>query len=466
MEINVTKLLQRVKNTCKVQEEERAQIISQNSAALHGINDISMVEAKSTLNMIPKDPSATGSGLKLKDYLANRGTNIPVYHNQYSDQRTLSTTKLSTDQPGIKTSDHQNGAHENMPSTAVPQFTDPNQAYQYYQNMYSEYYPGQHNTYNTQYVYGETSNNTSNNLNSSLPKTGTTFSDSVYGQAGKIKASTESTNSSDSSYGAYIPQKGYSTNPVNDQYSNYTYNAGYPYGYQVLPENASYPVMQQQINSPSPHHQQQNLTPMQLQSTQQVIVDEAGRSMEVNQSVPYVTSIHQSYNTDGKANSGTVSQVQTNNQNVPINSYQVGISQTNLQQTNTLTQNYLNPLASNVEMPASVIMSQSNQSIQQHSSQVDLQQPISLQQINQISAPQQIISQQNTQMMINQQTIGQQAINQQQVNQQPINQQINQQPINQHQVSQQPINQQQINQQPVNTHQINQQVINQQQVSF
>ncbi|XP_051169498.1 tyrosine-protein phosphatase non-receptor type 23 isoform X2 [Leptopilina boulardi] len=463
MEINVTKLLQRVKNTCKVQEEERAQIISQNSAGLHGINDISIVEAKSTLNMIPKDPSATGSGLKLKDYLANRGTNIPVYHNQYSDQRTLSTTKLSTDQPGIKTSDHQNGAHENMPSTAVPQFTDPNQAYQYYQNMYSEYYPGQHNTYNTQYVYGETSNNTSNNLNSSLPKTGTTFSDSVYGQAGKIKASTESTNSSDSSYGAYIPQKGYSTNPVNDQYSNYTYNAGYPYGYQVLPENASYPVMQQQINSPSPHHQQQNLTPMQLQSTQQVIVDEAGRSIEVNQSVPYVTSIHQSYNTDGKANSGTVSQVQTNNQNVPINSYQVGISQTNLQQTNTLTQNYLNPLASNVEMPASVIMSQSNQSIQQHSSQVDLQQPISLQQINQISAPQQIISQQNTQMMINQQTIGQQAINQQQVNQQPINQQINQQPINQHQVSQQPINQQQINQQPVNTHQINQQVINQQQ---
>lgn len=451
MEINVTKLLQRVKNTCKVQEEERAQILAQNTAGLRGISDISMPETKSPLHMLPKDPNTTGSGLKLKDYLANRVTNIPTYHNQYSDQRSMSTTKINTDHQGIKSTDH-NGAHENIPPTTNTQFPDPKQ-YQYYQGMYSEYYPGQHNSYNTQYIYGDTSSN----LNSSLPKTGTTFSDSVYGQAGKIKASTESTNSSDPY--AYPVQKGYSTNPTNDQYS-YPYNSAYPYGYQVIPENANYPGVQQQVNSSSPHHhhhhQQQNLS-----IQQNTVVDEAGRSVDINKSVPYVTSIHQTYNTDGKTNSGTVTQVQMNNQNLPINSYQV--PQGNLQQPNSITQGYVNPLVSNVDLQATVNMSPSNQSIHPHSSQVDLQQQMSQQQINQISAQQQIASHQNSQIMINQHAINQQQQQQQQVNQQPINHPINaigQQAVNQ-QISQQPINQ--INQQPIPQQQ---QPINQQQTQL
>ena len=391
MEINVTKLLQRVKNTCKVQEEERAQILAQNSTGTHIMNDLSLSETKNQSHyMLPKEQNATGSGLKLKDYLANRATNIPIYQNQYSDHR---TTKTNSDHSVVKSSktDH-NGTSENMPSTNVPQFTDPTQAYQYYQSRYPDYYPGQQSSYNTQFMYGEAVSVMSN-LNASFPKTGTTFSDSVYGQAGKIKAATELSSTSDTYSGYNVAQLGqiqYPTDPnATDQYQTYSYNANtaYSYPYQVMQENPNYQGTHQ-INSSSPQHQ--NFAPGQLQSGQQNKVEpDVGRKTE---SVPYA-AVNQTYNTlsDGKTNvyvpssiqntaeyyqpQVSDSQKQSDTQNSVINAYQVGVSpQPILQQPNLVSQSYLNPIVTgNVEMPA-MQMSPVNQSVHQHPTQMDLQQ--------------------------------------------------------------------------------------------
>ncbi|XP_033207497.1 tyrosine-protein phosphatase non-receptor type 23 isoform X2 [Belonocnema kinseyi] len=421
MEINVTKLLQRVKNTCKVQEEERAQILAQNSPGTHAVNDLSLSESKNqSQHMLPKEQSATGSGLKLKDYLANRVTNIPLYHNQYSDHR---TTKTNADQSVVKASktDH-NGTSENMPSANVSQFTDPTQAYQYYQSRYPDYYPGQQSSYNTQYMYGETVSVMSG-LNASFPKTGTTFSDSVYRQAGKMKAATELSSTSDTYSGYTAAQQSqvqYPTDPnTRDQYQAYSYNANAAYsypGYQMMQENPNYQATQR-VNSASPQHQ--NFAPVQMQPGQQANVDpEVGRKAELNQSVPHAASMNQTYNTlsDGKTNVYAPSSIQNTAEyyqpqkdspqqagnQISGNAYQAGVSQPILQQPNHLaTQNYLNPMiAGNVEMPA-MQMSHGNQSVHQHPSQVDLQQ---------INSQQRIIPQQVTQ----QQMTPQQPINSQQ----------------------------------------------------
>ncbi|XP_066587740.1 tyrosine-protein phosphatase non-receptor type 23-like [Prorops nasuta] len=76
LEINVSKLLQRIKSTCKVQEEEREQILAQDSK-----NAYDKIDTATTLNYEPRN--LTGSGLKLKDYLHNRTEHLSNYSNQY-----------------------------------------------------------------------------------------------------------------------------------------------------------------------------------------------------------------------------------------------------------------------------------------------------------------------------------------------------------------------------------------------
>ncbi|XP_076756719.1 tyrosine-protein phosphatase non-receptor type protein myopic isoform X1 [Xylocopa sonorina] len=82
LEINVSKLLQRVKSTCKVQEEEREHILAQDS------NKISQ-EKVDAVTPVTHDQNRirTGSGLKLKDYLNSRTENIQnQYYNVYKGQ--------------------------------------------------------------------------------------------------------------------------------------------------------------------------------------------------------------------------------------------------------------------------------------------------------------------------------------------------------------------------------------------
>ncbi|XP_003700623.2 tyrosine-protein phosphatase non-receptor type protein myopic isoform X1 [Megachile rotundata] len=83
LEINVSKLLQRVKSTCKVQEEEREHILAQD-------NNKNSQEKTDTVIPVTYDQSRnrSGSGLKLKDYLNNK-TEIASnqYYNIYKGQK-------------------------------------------------------------------------------------------------------------------------------------------------------------------------------------------------------------------------------------------------------------------------------------------------------------------------------------------------------------------------------------------
>lgn len=77
LEINVSKLLQRVKSTCKVQEEEREQILAQDSKNIYDKTDVSLPSAY--------DQGRPRSGPKLKDYLNSKATekNATGYQNPY-----------------------------------------------------------------------------------------------------------------------------------------------------------------------------------------------------------------------------------------------------------------------------------------------------------------------------------------------------------------------------------------------
>ncbi|XP_020286382.1 tyrosine-protein phosphatase non-receptor type 23 isoform X2 [Pseudomyrmex gracilis] len=79
LEINVSKLLQRVKSTCKVQEEEREQILAQDS----GKNTYDKTDVSSMPSTY--DQGRPRSGPKLKDYLNSKATekNATGYQNPY-----------------------------------------------------------------------------------------------------------------------------------------------------------------------------------------------------------------------------------------------------------------------------------------------------------------------------------------------------------------------------------------------
>ena len=82
LEINISKLLQRVRSTCKVQEEEREHILAQDSK-----NYQEKVEAMAPAAHDHQARNRTGSGLKLKDYLNNRPEAVQnQYYNVYKGQ--------------------------------------------------------------------------------------------------------------------------------------------------------------------------------------------------------------------------------------------------------------------------------------------------------------------------------------------------------------------------------------------
>ncbi|XP_071626389.1 uncharacterized protein Mop isoform X1 [Temnothorax longispinosus] len=77
LEINVSKLLQRVKSTCKVQEEEREQILAQDNKNAFEKTDVAI---PSTYD---QGRPRSGNGLKLKDYLNSRVEGGTGYQNPY-----------------------------------------------------------------------------------------------------------------------------------------------------------------------------------------------------------------------------------------------------------------------------------------------------------------------------------------------------------------------------------------------
>ncbi|XP_076670814.1 tyrosine-protein phosphatase non-receptor type protein myopic isoform X1 [Andrena cerasifolii] len=142
LEINISKLLQRVRSTCKVQEEEREHILAQDSK-----NYQEKVEAMAPA-AYDQGRGRTGSGLKLKDYLNNRPETVQnQYYNVYKGQGRsvqMDATAKSYASDGVdKSAIHSVGiAGSETLSAAKPM-------QQYYPTSYTDYKTNLPYTYDT-----------------------------------------------------------------------------------------------------------------------------------------------------------------------------------------------------------------------------------------------------------------------------------------------------------------------------
>lgn len=132
LEINVSKLLQRVKSTCKVQEEEREQILAQDS------NKNSQERIDTTTAIYDQSRNRTGSGLKLKDYLNSRQENIQnQYYNVYKEQgkqvQIDAATKSYLNDTVNKNAMHSSGV------TTLDAMSSTKSMQQYYSTPYTDY---------------------------------------------------------------------------------------------------------------------------------------------------------------------------------------------------------------------------------------------------------------------------------------------------------------------------------------
>lgn len=130
LESNVGKLLQRVKSTCKVQEEEREQILAQNKMT---------IESSSASNKAMHVPT-TSATPKLKDYLASRAalkqSSVSLaYQNQNQHQHLPSGITGPIDSTLASKTAAMN-LNANDPNTYVPPTSD----VPYYPNVIFFYY--------------------------------------------------------------------------------------------------------------------------------------------------------------------------------------------------------------------------------------------------------------------------------------------------------------------------------------
>ncbi|XP_011149397.1 tyrosine-protein phosphatase non-receptor type 23 [Harpegnathos saltator] len=182
LEINVSKLLQRVKSTCKVQEEEREQILAQDSKNTYEKTDAT------TPSTYDQGRPPRSNGLKLKDYLNNRIESGTGYQNPYynlykghvtamqmdSMPKTLSTD-IADNKGGLIQSSGVITATSEAPSSSVKS------SQHYYPASYADYRAtGSPYSYNTQTYYENPIANSG--MSQSYLPTNNTIATSVYQQ--------------------------------------------------------------------------------------------------------------------------------------------------------------------------------------------------------------------------------------------------------------------------------------------
>ncbi|XP_070163864.1 tyrosine-protein phosphatase non-receptor type 23 [Polyergus mexicanus] len=190
LEINVTKLLQRVKSTCKVQEEEREQILAQDSK-----NTYEKIDA-TIPSTYDQGRIRSNNGLKLKDYLNSRMEGGTGYQNPYYNLYKGHTATLQMD--SVSKSLVTDTGNKNViqspsiiPVSEIPS-SSTRSSQHYYPTTYTDYrissspYP-----YNTQTYY----ENPIALNQSSLPTTNTNAT-GVYQQPGLSAITTDVSNSS------------------------------------------------------------------------------------------------------------------------------------------------------------------------------------------------------------------------------------------------------------------------------
>lgn len=144
LEINVSKLLQRVKSTCKVQEEEREQILAQDNKNAYEKTDAAI---SSTYD---QGHSRSGNGLKLKDYLNSRVEGSTGYQNPYYNLYKGHVASMQIDAKSLATEMGNKNVIQS-PST-IPVSEIPSSAVKSSQH----YYPATYGDYKTSapYPYG------------------------------------------------------------------------------------------------------------------------------------------------------------------------------------------------------------------------------------------------------------------------------------------------------------------------
>ncbi|XP_018043655.1 PREDICTED: tyrosine-protein phosphatase non-receptor type 23 isoform X2 [Atta colombica] len=147
LEINVSKLLQRVKSTCKVQEEEREQILAKDNK-----NTYEKVDATIPSTYDQARPRS-GNGLKLKDYLNNRvesgtGYQNPYYNLYKGHVASMDSKSLTTDMGNKNVIQSPN----TIPISEIPSSTVKSPQH-YYPATYADYRTSSPYSYGTQTYY-------------------------------------------------------------------------------------------------------------------------------------------------------------------------------------------------------------------------------------------------------------------------------------------------------------------------
>ncbi|KYN01526.1 PREDICTED: tyrosine-protein phosphatase non-receptor type 23 [Cyphomyrmex costatus] len=175
LEINVSKLLQRVKSTCKVQEEEREQILAQDNK-----NTYEKVDATIPATYDQGRPRS-GNGLKLKDYLNSRVEGGTGYQNPYYNLYKGHVASIQMDSKSL-TTDMGNKNVIQSPST-IPVSEIPSSAVKssqhYYPASYADYRTSSPYSYGTQTYY---ENPVANSILSQSYLSSTTNTTNVYQQ--------------------------------------------------------------------------------------------------------------------------------------------------------------------------------------------------------------------------------------------------------------------------------------------
>ncbi|KZC14800.1 Tyrosine-protein phosphatase non-receptor type 23, partial [Dufourea novaeangliae] len=244
LEINVSKLLQRVKSTCKVQEEEREQILAQDNK-----NTQEKVDATATA-AYDQSRIRSGSGLKLKDYLNNRPETVSSqYYNMYKGQNRSyqmdGTAKAYTNDAVDKSVIHSSGI--SIPDTV----SSAKSMQQYYPASYTDYKS------NLTYSYDTTSYNENPTVNNTLGQSYVQINNSdgvgTYQQMSATGAPTNMTNTT-----VQYPMNSFVSNgqfpTALDGQQNYSTNTPLQYN---LPSN----TIQYETYQPSVNYTGYNVTP-------------------------------------------------------------------------------------------------------------------------------------------------------------------------------------------------------------
>ncbi|KAK0088528.1 hypothetical protein PV325_011727 [Microctonus aethiopoides] len=355
LEVNVTKLLQRVKSTCRVQEEEREQILARNGNDNGVDSTVSVPEKK------------IGSGMKLKDHLASRLKNNSAYSTTYGDKQTV---PMAPCQPGAMnppmaeySADKILGSdsipvHAVPPVNPDPQLQDPSM-YQYY--PYTNYYTGQRNLYTSQqYPVYDSTNYVG--MNQSLPRSGTTNSDNMYHQAGA--SSTTEVSGNNVQYAGYnnvrsdqvsVPSTNQPQYPIHTGYEESNNFSQYPIyntnqGYQV--SNAAYSNAQGQQLNYVQSQPTNNLPPNQSLAHISMPNQQIGQTQSINipqNPVPQSSAIVQQYEPT----------IQVPNHETYINSYRGGVQNESAPSDNpinysTINQENINKIPSTSQPPSQI----------------------------------------------------------------------------------------------------------------